>query len=116
MEMLIYFIFNLNNIDDELNFIDEQWLTNLVYLQLALALSRIIIIIITYGFLMLTINKANEPPKLYSSTWTFLNDWTIIQLYFYTNYLYKFIMPIFLLTSIISFSYYKFIRTKINQI
>lgn len=54
-------------------------------------------------------------PVLFGSGLIFVADWSIIQLYLFTIYLYEYRMPIVFFTSYILSIYYKYIRTEMED-
>lgn len=48
--------------------------------------------------------------NIFGSVHTFFSDFIIIQLYFYTAYIYDYSLPLVLLISCVSYIYYKFVR------
>lgn len=57
-----------------------------------------------------TILNKSYNSEIFGSVVTFFSDFTIIQLYFYTAYLYDFSLPLVLIISCVSYVYYKYIR------
>lgn len=49
-------------------------------------------------------------PNIFGSVFTFFADFLILELYFYTSYLYSFSLPLVLIISVVSYVYYKHIR------
>lgn len=78
-------------------------------------------LLLQFGYYMVN-GKLNQQilikhlnPEKFGSSLIFLSDWTIIQLYIFTNYLYGFQMPMILFTSYIHYVYYKYIRIRMEQ-
>lgn len=113
-EAIIEFINKYSQIMEYLMVGDDDLVIAILHSLFALGLIRFLLL--QFGFYMAN-QKLNKQIRLkrlnpiqFGSGFIFFTDWSIIQLYVFTNYLYGFQMPMVFFTSYIFYIYYKYIR------
>lgn len=113
-EAIIEFINKYSQIMEYLMVGDDDLVIAILHSLFALGLIRFLLL--QFGFYMANQKLNNQirikrlNPIQFGSGFIFFTDWSIIQLYVFTNYLYGFQMPMVFFTSYIFYIYYKYIR------
>lgn len=119
LEALVHLIRKYSYIMEYLMVGDDDIVIRILHTLAIFGIVRFLILI--FGFYMANRNlnqlilSKYLNPVLFGSGLIFVADWSIIQLYLFTIYLYEYRMPIVFFTSYILSIYYKYIRTEMED-